>query len=223
MSPCNSSDLESQPLLVVISGPSGAGKDSLVNALLGREPGLRRVVTTTDRPPRPDETDGLDYHFVSTAEFEHLIAQGELVEWAIVYDQYKGIAQWELERALESGQDVVVRVDVQGAETIRRLMPQATLIFVAAPSETEMIRRLRERGGDTEEQMESRIGTAREEMAHLEEFDYLVINHQGRLHEAVEQIQAILIAEHCRIKRERRLSLTSVSSGPIIQATRAGE
>ena len=194
----NPSDFQRQPLLVVISGPSAAGKDSLVNALLERDPALRRVVTATDRPRRPNERDGRDYHFVSRAEFERLIAQGELVEWAIVYGQYKGIPKWELEQALESGQDVVVRVDVQGAVAIRRLMPQAILIFIAAPSEAEMIRRLRERDGDTEEQIENRISTAREEMSHLEEFDYLVINHQGRLDEAVEQVQAILITEHYR-------------------------
>jgi len=197
----NPSDFRPQPLLVVISGPSGVGKDSLATALLERDPTLRRVVTATDRPCRPNERDGLDYHFVSTAEFKRLIAQGELVEWAVVYGQYKGIPRWELERALESGQDVVVRVDVQGAAAIRRLMPQAILIFVAAPSEAEMIRRLRERGGDTEEQVEARIATAREEMSHLEEFDYLVINHQGRLDEVVEQVQAILTAERCRIRR----------------------
>jgi len=223
VSRCNSYDFESQPLLVVISGPSGAGKDSLVKALLRRDSGLRRVVTTTDRPPRPDEREGLDYYFVSTAEFERLIAQRELVEWAIVYDQYKGITHWELGRALESGQDVVVRVDVQGAATIRALMPQAILIFLAPPSEAEMIRRLRERGGDSEEQVENRVGTAREEMSHLEEFEYVVINHQGQLDEAVEQIEAILVAERCRIGRERMPSLTSVSSAAIIQATGAGE
>jgi len=197
----NPSDFRPQPLLVVISGPSGVGKDSLVTALLGQDPALHRVVTATDRPRRPNERDGLDYHFFSTADFERLIAQGELVEWAIVYGQYKGIPKCELERALEGGQDVVVRVDVQGAAAIRSFMPQAILIFVAARSEAEMIRRLRERGGDTEEQVENRIAAAREEMSHLEEFDYLVINHQGRLDEAVEQTQAILIAEHCRIRR----------------------
>jgi len=197
----NPSDFRPQPLLVVISGPSGVGKDSLVTALLGQDPTLRRVVTATDRPRRPNERDGVDYHFFSTADFERLIAQGELVEWAMVYGQYKGIPKCELEQALENGQDVVVRVDVQGAAAIRHLMPQAILIFVAAPSEAEMIRRLRERGGDTEEQVEARISTARQEMSHLEEFDYLVINHQGRLDEAVEQTQAILIAERCRIRR----------------------
>ena len=194
----NPRDFQSQPLLVVISGPSAAGKDSLVNALLERDPALRRVVTATDRPRRPNERDGRDYHFVSRAEFERLIAQGGLVEWAIVYGQYKGIPKWELEQALESGQDVVVRVDVQGAVAIRRLMHQAILIFIAASSEAEMVRRLRERGGDTEEQIENRISKAREEMSHLEEFDYLVINHQGRLDEAVEQVQAILTTEHYR-------------------------
>lgn len=198
--PFNLDDFQPQPLLVVISGPSGAGKDSLVTALLEREPNLRRVVTATDRPRRPDEIDGVDYHFVSTSEFERMIAQGELIEWATVYGQYKGIPRWELEQALESGQDVVVRVDVQGAAAIRHLMPQAVLIFVAAPSEAEMIQRLRGRGGDTGEQVEKRIATARKEMSHLREFDYLVINRQGQLDEAVEQVRAIIIAEHCRIR-----------------------
>jgi guanylate kinase len=187
-------------LLVVISGPSGVGKDSLVIALLRQNPGLRRVVTATDRPPRTDEADGVDYHFVSTAEFERMIAQDEMIEWARVYGQYKGVPKWELERALASGQDVIVRVDVQGAATVRRLMPQATLIFIAAPSEAEMIRRLRERGGDTEEQVEARIATAREEMSRLGEFDYLIVNCRGRLDRAVEQVEAILTAERCRAK-----------------------
>jgi guanylate kinase len=187
-------------LLVVISGPSGVGKDSLVTALLERNPGLRRVVTATDRPRRPDETDGVDYHFVSTAEFERMIAQDGMIEWARVYGQYKGIPKWELERALATGQDVIVRVDVQGAATVRRLMPQAILIFIAAPSEPEMIRRLRERGGDTEEQMEARIATAREELSRLREFDYLIINCRGRLDRTVEQADAILTAERCRVQ-----------------------
>lgn len=193
--------LQPRPLLVVISGPSGVGKDSLVSTLLERNPDLRRIVTATNRPPRPGERDGWDYHFVSTAKFKRMIAQDELAEWAVVYGQYKGIPKWELERALESGQDVVVRVDIQGAATIRRLMPQAILIFVAVPSEEEMIRRLKERGGDTGKQVRSRIATAREEMSHLEEFDYLVINRKGQLDEAVEQVQAILTAERCRIER----------------------
>ena len=199
MNSSNSHDLQTQPLLVVISGPSGVGKDSLVAALLNRNPALHRVVTATDRPRRPDEVDGLDYHFISTGEFERLIAHEGLVEWARVYGQYKGIPKWELERALESGQDVVVRVDVQGAAAIHHFMPQAILIFVAAPSESELNRRLRKRGGDTEVQVDARIATAREEISRLKEFDYLIINHRGQLGEAVEQIEAILLAEHCRI------------------------
>jgi len=203
-------------LLIVISGPSGVGKDSLVEALLRRNCALRRVVTTTDRPCRPGEVDGVDYHFVSTEEFERMIAQEEFIEWAKVYGQYKGIPQRELEQALESGQDVVVRVDVQGAATIRRLIPQAILLFVATSSEMEMVRRLRGRGGDSEEQVEARVSTAREEMACLEEFDYLIINRRGRLDEAVRQVEAILIAERCRIARMRQPLLTSPSFGPIM-------
>jgi guanylate kinase len=188
------------PLLLVISGPSGVGKNSLAGTLLRRHPTLRRVLTATDRPRRPSETQGVDYHFVTTAEFECLIAEEELVEWAVVYGQYKGIPKWELERALESGQDVVVLVDIQGAAAVREFMPQAISVFVAPPSEAELVRRLRKRGGDTVRQVEARISTARQEMSHLEEFDYLVINHQGRLDEAVEQVEAILTAERCRIR-----------------------
>jgi len=142
----------------------------------------------------------VDYHFLSTAEFERLIAEEELVEWAVVYGQYKGIPKRELERALESGQDVLVLVDIQGAAAVKKFMPQAISVFLAPPSEAELVRRLRERGGDTERQVEARISTAREEMSHLEEFDYLVINHQGRLDEAVGQVEAILTAERCRVR-----------------------
>jgi len=193
----------SQPLLLVISGPSGVGKDSVVAALLARDPALRRVVTATDRPPRPDEADGLSYYFVSTADFERMIVQGELVEWARVYGQYKGVPRWELTRTLESGHDVVMRVDAQGAATIKRAIPQAILVFVAAPSEAELVRRLRGRGSDPEEQVAKRMATAQEEMSRLEEFDYLVINRSGCLDATVDQVQAILVAEHCRIRRER--------------------
>ncbi len=197
----NPQNSPSQPLLLVMSGPSGVGKNSLAHALLRRHPTtLRRVVTATDRPRRPSETQGVDYHFLSTAEFERLIEEEELIEWAVVYGQYKGIPEWALEQALESGQDVLVLVDIQGAAAVRDFMPQAISVFVAPPSEAELVRRLRKRGGDTERQVEARISTAREEMCHLEEFDYLVINYEGRLDQAVEQIEAILTAERCRIR-----------------------
>ena len=199
--PCpNPQNPQPQPLLLVISGPSGAGKNSLADVLLRRHPTLRRALTATDRPRRLSETQGVDYHFLSTAEFERLIAEEELVEWAVVYGQYKGIPKRELERALESGQDVLVLVDIQGAAAVKKFMPQAISVFLAPPSEAELVRRLRERGGDTERQVEARISTAREEMSHLEEFDYLVINHQGRLDEAVGQVEAILTAERCRVR-----------------------
>jgi guanylate kinase len=193
--------LSRQPLLVVISGPSGVGKNSVASALLGREAGLRRVVTATDRPRRPNETDGADYHFVSTTAFEGMIERQELVEWAKVYEQYKGIPKWELEGALTSGRDVLVLVDIQGAMALRKLMPEAISIFVAAASEQELTQRLLDRGADTHTQTEARIRTAEEEMSHLKEFDYLVMNYDGRLDAAVDQVQAILTAERCRIRR----------------------
>jgi guanylate kinase len=198
---CPQSACRQSQLLVVISGPSGVGKDSVVSALLERDPALLRVITATDRPQRPGEIDGVDYHFVSTTEFERMIAEDRMIEWARVYHQYKGIPKAELERALATGRDVIVRVDVQGAAMVKQLMPEAILIFVTASSEKEMIRRLRERGGDTEDQVEARIATAQEELSHLDEFGYLIVNCRGRLDQAVAKAEAILAAERCRIGR----------------------
>ena len=209
MSGPNPYELSRQPLLLVISGPSGVGKNSVATALLSREAGLRRVVTATDRPPRPHETDGVDYHFISTTEFEGMIVRQELVEWARVYEQYKGIPKWELEQALTSDHDVLVLVDIQGARAVRDLIPQAITIFIASASEQELTQRLLERGGDTLTQIEARIRTVREEVSHLEEFDYLIMNIHGRLDAAVDQVQAILTAERCRIGRPTRAAAWS--------------
>lgn len=189
-----------QPLLIVISGPSGVGKDTLIHRMKERHPELYFVVTATDRPPRPGEVDGQDYYFVSTEEFRRLIAEDELLEHAVVYGQYKGIPKQQVREALRSGRDVVMRLDVQGASTVRRLIPDAVLIFLTASSEQELEQRLRRRQGDTPAQIEQRIATAREELKRLPEFDYVVVNREGRLDEAVEDVLAIIRAEHCRVK-----------------------
>jgi len=193
-------NFETHPLLIVISGTPGAGKDSVMQCLKEREHPFHFVVTATDRPPRPGEVHGVDYFFLTTEEFEAMIENGDLLEHALVYGQHKGIPKQQVRQALTSGKDVVMRIDVQGAATIRRLAPEAVLIFLTAASEEELERRLRKRGDDSPEQIAQRLDTACQEMARLPEFDYVVVNREGELDRAVDDVLAIVRAEHCRTK-----------------------
>lgn len=199
------------PLLIVISGTSGAGKDSVVKALGRRMVALGAplhfVVTANSRPPRADEVDGVDYIFVSTQEFERMIANGELLEYARVYDQYKGVPRQQVQQAMESGKDVVMRLDVQGAATIRALVPEAILIFLATSSEQELIDRLKRRHTEVDSQLDVRIQTARNEMQRIGEFDYVVPNVEGKLDETVDVIVSIIIAEKHRAVPRRQVRL----------------
>ena len=189
---------EQPPLLIVISGPSGVGKDSVVQRMKERHSPFNFVVTATDRPPRPTEVHGRDYYFYSTAEFERMIASGELLEHACVYGQYKGIPKAHVRQALDSGEDVVMRLDVQGARTIKGLIPGAVTIFLTCESEEELIARLRERRTETEEDLQERLETTRQEMSCIPEFDYVVVNRRDELDTAVDDVAAIIRAEHCR-------------------------
>jgi guanylate kinase len=189
---------EPLPLLIVISGPSGVGKDSVVQRMKEREFPFHFVVTATDRPPRPNEVHGCDYYFYTTAEFERMIVDGELLEHACVYNQYKGIPKAHVRQALASGQDVVMRVDVQGADTVQRMIPAAITVFLTCESESELIARLRERRTESEEALQHRLKTAHLEMARIPEFDYVVANRHNALDETVDDVVAIVRAEHCR-------------------------
>jgi guanylate kinase len=193
--------LEPPPLLIVLSGPSGVGKDVTLTRMkeLGRP--FHFVVTATDRPQRPGEVHGVDYYFISSEEFAAMLERDELLEHAVVYGQNKGIPKSQVREALASGKDVILRLDVQGAATVRRIVPDALLIFLVAPSEEELIRRLQERKTESPEGLKRRIATAREEMKRLPEFDYVVFNRDGKLDETVEQIMAIITAEKCRVKQ----------------------
>ena len=190
----------SSPLLIVISGPSGVGKDTVLHCMKERRLPFHFVVTAATRPPRPGEVDGIDYIFVSHDEFARMIENDELLEYAIVYNDYKGIPKAQVRQALASGQDVVMRLDVQGAATVRKLCPDALLIFLTAQDEEEMIARLRQRRTETPEGLNLRIATARQEMKRIEEFDYVVVNRDHQLDEAVDAILAIIQAEHHRVK-----------------------
>jgi guanylate kinase len=194
------------PLLIVISGPSGVGKDSVIRRMKERSLPFHFVVTATTRPPRPDEVHGVDYFFVSKAQFAEMIERGELIENALVYDDCKGIPKEQVRQALDSGIDVVMRLDVQGAATVRRLYSDALLIFITVNSPEEMIQRLGARMTESPEEVKLRIATARQEMQRIDEFDYAVINAENRLDETVDTILSIIKAEHCRV-RHRKVTL----------------
>lgn len=197
---------EQVALLVVLSGPSGVGKDSVLRGLKERGLPFRFVPTMNTRLRRSDEMDGVDYHFVTTEEFVTLLEQGELLEHAVVYGDYKGIPKQPIREALQSGHDVLLRVDVQGAATLKRLLPEAVFIFLSAPSEEELVERLQQRKTESAESLRIRIATAREEMQRIPEFDYVVVNRADRLEEAVQDVIGIIRAEHCRV-HARKVSL----------------
>lgn len=168
-------------LLVVLSGPSGAGKDSVRDLLMVSGLPMHFVVTATDRAPRPGERPGVHYHFMTTAEFEALEAQGAFIESAVVYGQHKGVPRSEIEGPLGEGRDVFARVDLQGAHTLRRLYPDALLIFLAPPSLDEARRRLDERDTEGDEEADLRAEVAVEEMEAAASFDHVVVNRTGEL------------------------------------------
>lgn len=194
------------PLLIVISGPSGVGKDAAVNRMKERGLPIHFVVTATDRPKRPNEEHGEDYFFISTEEFEEMIAEDELLEWAIVYDDYKGIPKQQIREAMASGEDIVLRIDVQGSATIKEIVPDAVFIFLAASSMDELMDRLVARKTETGIDLERRKETARKEMRALPMFDYVVINREDELDEAVDRIMCIIQAEKSRVE-PRQISL----------------
>ena len=189
---------EYEPLLIVISGPSGIGKDAVVQALKENDLTTHFVVTMTSRLPRKDEVDGVDYFFVSREEFEEKIANDELIEYARVYSDYKGIPKSQVKEAFASGKDVIMRLDVQGAMTIRNLCPDAILIFLTASSREEWINRLLERRSETPDELEVRLCVAAKEYAMIDQFDYLVVNSDKHLEQTIADIQAIIKAEHLK-------------------------
>ena len=189
--------------LIVLSGPSGVGKDAVLAPLFSAEtcpPRLRRCITATTRAPRPGEIDGVDYFFLQSDEFRQRIGEGFFLEHASYASHCYGTPRWWVEAEVAGGNDVLLKIDVQGALQIRSQAPDALLVFIAPPSEEELEKRLRGRDPDANpDDLARRLAIAREELALARQYDYLVVN--DRIERAVEALRAIVIAERCRLKR----------------------
>ncbi len=186
------------PLIVVISGPSGVGKDTLIERMSELGHDHHFTVTATTRDPRPGEKEGVNHHFLEKEDFINMIARDELLEWAEVYGNYYGVPKQQVRDALTRGQHVLIRVDVQGARRLRQLLPEALQIFVMPPSMAVLRKRLKERGVNTSDDMEQRLDSATKEIDESDEFDYCVINEEDYLDEAVRQVSEIFERESLR-------------------------
>ena len=189
------------PLLIILSGPSGVGKDAIVNRMRILDVPMHFTVTATTRAIRPNEQEGVDYTFLSAKTFDEMREQREFLECAEVYGNWYGVPKSQVTNAMQSGMDVLIKADVQGAATIKGLVPEAVFIFLMPPSREELERRLRERKTETTTDLELRIRTAMDELNQLPLFDFVVVNDQ--LEAAASRIDAIVTAEKCRIPSRR--------------------
>ena len=187
-------------ILFIVSSPSGGGKTSLVRALLEAEPGVRMSVSYTTRPARPGEVDGRDYHFVTPPEFERMLEAGQFLESAVIYGNRYGTSQKWIERERAEGRDVLLEIDWQGAQQVRRLLRQVVTIFILPPSPEVLESRLRGRGQDSEEIVARRLAAAREEIAHVGEYDYVIINDD--FNRAAQDLRSIVRAEQLKLARQ---------------------
>ena len=182
--------------LYIVAAPSGAGKSSLVNNVLAREPGISLSISFTSRAPRPGERHAQHYHFVNKDEFERMIAAGDFFEYALVHGDYKGTARQSVEPQLAAGKDVLLEIDWQGARQVREKMPDAVSVFILPPSKDALEQRMRNRGQDSEAVIARRLAAAREEMSHYDEFDYVIVNEH--FDAAAAELRAIFVAQRLR-------------------------
>ncbi len=187
--------------LYVIAAPSGAGKTSLVKALLQQEPSARFSISYTTRRQRPNEVHGRDYHFVSHAEFEAMVAAGAFLEHARVFDNYYGTARAQVEQLLSQGTNVILEIDWQGAQQIRKVLPACRSVFILPPSRSELERRLRGRGTDDEAVIQRRLQDAASDMSHWAEFDYVVVN--ADFAQALAELHSIVLGQGEALRADR--------------------
>lgn len=193
---------------IILTAPSGAGKTTLSRAIVKLHPEIHYSISVTSRPPRPAEQDGVDYHFVSVADFEKMLEGGELIEWAMVHDNYYGTPKRHIQDRLDAGTDVIMDIDTVGARAIKKLYPQAASIFVLPPSLEELARRLVGRATDGEEVIKKRLNRAKLEMAEISDFEYFIVNDD--FEQAVHRVVAIIEAERCRLTRYDRRQVTDI-------------
>ena len=193
--------------LFIVAAPSGAGKSSLVNAVLAKEPGIALSISFTSRAPRPGERHAQHYHFVSKDEFKRMVAAGDFFEHALVHGDYKGTARQSVEPQLASGKDVLLEIDWQGARQVREQVPDSVSVFILPPSRDALQTRMRNRGQDSEETIARRLAAAREEMSHYDEFDYVIVNEH--FDAAAAELRAIFVAHRLRrpVQAERHADL----------------
>ena len=198
--------LLSKPLLIVLSGPSGTGKDAILSRMKKTGYPIEFIITVTTRPQRAKEKNNVDYHFVSTERFQEMIEYKELLEWAKVYGNWYGVPKEPVKQALEQGRDIIAKVDIQGAATIKKILPQAVFIFLVPRSMEELATRLKQRHTESPFDLGLRLKNAEEEMKQLPLFDYIVVNKQDEIELAVSAIEAIITAEKQRVN-PREISL----------------
>ena len=196
--PSKPSDAVARGTLYIVAAPSGAGKSSIVNATLARDPQIALSISFTSRAMRPGEVNGQHYHFVSAEKFEQMIAAGDFFEHAWVHGDWKGTARQSVEPQLAAGQDVLLEIDWQGAQQVRQLVPGTVTVFILPPSKQALQDRMRKRGQDSEAVIAQRLGAARDEMLHFNEFDYVIVNEV--FDTAVDELCAIFTAS--RLRRE---------------------
>jgi len=187
-------------LLIVLSGPSGAGKGTICHELRRKLPDVQYSVSATTRYPRPGEVDGLDYFFRTREEFQTMIEKNELLEWAEFCENYYGTPLFAVEQALQSGTDVILEIEIQGALQIKERFPHGVFIFVIPPSMSVLSERIHKRGTESEEVIRKRLETATRELEYVTEYDYVIVNDE--LEKAVDKLKCILVAEKCRVKRK---------------------
>ena len=187
------------PLLIVLSGPSGVGKDAALNALKLMDRPWHFVVTATTRPQRPEEQDGIDYIFLETAAFLEMKEQDELLECAQVYGNWYGVPRSQVSQGLKEGKDVILKVDVQGADTVRKLATEALFIFMVPGSFDELRDRLTQRMTERPSEIDLRLSIAWSELGRVAEYDYRVVNRDDQLDQVIAEIDAIITAEKCRV------------------------
>jgi len=197
-----------RPLVIVLSGPSGVGKDAVLTRMKESGYPLEYITTVTTRPQRTTERNDIDYHFISMERFQEMTEHQEFLEWAKVYGNWYGVPKQPVKQALDKGQDIMVKVDIQGATTIKKILPQAVFIFLSPPSIEELATRLKQRYTESLSDLALRIKTAEEEIKQLPLFDYVVVNKQDEIDLAISHIKAIITAEKCRVA-PREIALSS--------------